>query len=292
MNHYSSVFRNSCLKVPVDPISKMPKSSHERREKRVTEQCSIESSSTCSIAPPNLDAAKLKDFYRSIPDYNDIHHLPADEFYSTLKSLREKKKAMLGFAINHVDCNDDIDKTLALDTLFTKVADVTPCSVMNKTKTKTKTRKFSSDSKESDNKDVTKIPNTCDYLATKKTGTCLKRPTRKTTLVDDGRNENELKVTSLRSNLEKSKVERPRRNHSACSISWNDAKVETKTDIDQKFDDFFIGRKYPTASGSKDDEEFKTQSMPSSPLRMKRGRSPPRRRRSITIPKPFKMTER
>lgn len=297
MNHFGSVFRNSCLKVPVDPISKMPRSSLERRKKHVTEQFSIASSSTCSVARPDVDTAKLKDFYRSIPDYNDINHLPEEEFYSTLKSLREKKRVMLGMAIDHIDCNGDIDKTL--DALFMKTEYVTPCLTMNKdTKSKTKTlrRKSSSDSKDSINKnDVTKIPNACDYnMATKKTGTCLKRPTNKPILVDDaGKNlyEKDLKVTSLKSNLEKPKADRPKRNHSACSISWNDAKIELKTEIDQKFDDFFIGRKHLTVR-SRDDDEFKTQSMPSSPLRTNRSRSPSRRRRSITIPKPFKMTER
>lgn len=107
MTHLTSAFKNLCLRVPVDPISKMPKSAYERREKCLTQQCSIESSSTCSVAAADVDAIKLKEFYRSIPDYNEINHLPPDEFYSTLKSLREKKKVMLGLAIEFIDdCND------------------------------------------------------------------------------------------------------------------------------------------------------------------------------------------
>lgn len=265
----------------MDPSSKMPKTSYERR-KHFTEQNSIESSSTCSIAPPNIEAEKLKNFYRSIPDYNEINHLPADQFYSTLKSLREKKKVVLGLAIERIDTNGDIDKTLEL---FVKTDNIGPCSAMNKPKFR---RKLSDERKETLDKNVT---NKCSDFFIPKNSNGKKHAPRKTITSDVVKNTNELKVTSLKSNLEKS--DRPKRNHSACSISWNDAKLELepKCEIDHKFEKFFEGRRYMSPV-KYDDDDFKTQSMPSSPLRGRRSRSPCRRRRSITIPKPFKMTER
>lgn len=276
----------------MDPVSKMPKTIYERRRKHADRpQSSIDTSSSCSIAAADLDADKLKDFYKSIPDYNDIHHLPEDEFYSTLKSLREKKKLMLGIAIEHIDdCEGDIDKTLHL---YTKSPDL-PSSIPNKVKTKmqpSSTRKSSAEGKVNvTKKDLNKVSNRSDFSMAKTPATCLKQPVRNTNPIDDEDKtlKSDFKVTSLKSNFEKSKLEKLKRNHSACSISWND-KIEPKTEVDQKFEQFFIRKRY--AYGQDDDDDFKTRSMPTSPLRIRRSRSPSRNR-SITIPKPFKMTER
>ncbi|PZC75018.1 hypothetical protein B5X24_HaOG206843 [Helicoverpa armigera] len=305
MTHHSSVFNNSCLRVPVDPVSKMPKSAYERKEKPTKQQCSIDSSSTCSVAAADLDADKLKDFYRSIPDYNDINHLPPEEFYSTLKSLRDKKKVMLGLAIEFIDdSNGNSDKVLdnALDkdeesrklqTTTTKISKPRPNRVAR--------RKFSTGSKDSNNMKINREISTSvapsKPFSNNNSQTCLKRSIRKNETCDKKTIHDDLKIAPMKSNLEKSRSERPKRNHSACSISWNDAKFENKNEVDQKFDDFFDGKKYdsPISKVDFDDgDEFKTQSMPSSPLRSKRSGSPIRRgrRKSITIPKPFKMTER
>ncbi|CAB3249014.1 unnamed protein product [Arctia plantaginis] len=302
MTQLTSAFKNLCLRVPVDPISKMPKSAYERHEKCFTQQCSVDSSSTSSVTAAKGDAAKLKEFYKSIPDYNDINHLPPDEFYSTLKSLREKKKVMLGLATEFVDevgggngpndkmSNSLIDKTNDIRILPSELS-----------KTKKTRRKLSIGDK--DNSNMNRESPNC--LSNSKplnksiSGTCLKRSVPKTDTERKGveitNNDCVLKIAPVRSNLEKSRTERPKRNHSACSISWNDAKIESKNEIDQKFNAFFEGTKYDSSIKKNDygdRDEFKTRSMPSSPLRMKRTESPMRRRKSITIPKPFKMTER
>lgn len=295
MTHFNSVFKNSCLRVPVDPVSKMPKSAFERSEKFSNQQCSIDSSSTCSVAGADLDAVKLKEFYRSIPDYNDINHLPTEEFYSTLKLLRDKKKVMLGMAIEFIDdCNGPSDKvsenTLDKSEEINRLPSVSSKNIKNKSHSSH--RKLST-GKIKINQDLPNAVMRSKPQTTKSSGTCLKRSIRQK--VDDKTNGNEeLKIAPMKSNLEKSKNERPKRNHSACSISWNDAKLESKNEVDQKFEDFFVGKKYdsPVSKGGLDDgDEFRTRSMPSSPLRMKRAGSPTRRK-SITIPKPFKMTER
>lgn len=304
MTHYTSVFNNSCLRVPVDPISKMPKSAYERKEKiHTNQQCSIDSSSTCSAAVADVDANKLKEFYRSIPDYNDINHLPTEEFYSTLKSLRDKKKVMLGMGTEFVDdCNRHSDRIL--DDLLVKAEEnsrvPTVMTKCNKTKpNRVSRRKLSTGSNNtSTGKNNYETPNPAlrsKPLHTNISETCLKRSVKKSVSDDKKNGDGDLKISPMKSNLEKSRNERPKRNHSACSISWNDTKIESRNEVDQKFDDFFDGKQYESPISKvdfEDGEEFKTQSMPSSPLRSKCSGSPIRRRKSITVPKPFKMTER
>lgn len=302
MTHHTSVFNNSCLRVPVDPISKMPKSAYERKEKIRNQQSSIDSSSTCSVGAADLDAEKLKNFYRSIPDYNDINHLPTEEFYSTLKSLRDKKKVMLGLAIEFIDdCNGNDDKILNNLTLEnSRLPAMTKSSKIKGNRIPR--RKLSTGSKDSNNKNDHNNHITSSALSKPRasnniTESCLKPSVRKsvapTTMVEKKNGHEDLKIAPMKSNLEKTRTERPKRNHSACSISWNDAKFESKNEIDQKFDEFFDGKKYDSCNIKDfDGDDFKTQSMPSSPLRSKRCGSPTRRRKSITIPKPFKMTER
>ncbi|XP_075982907.1 uncharacterized protein LOC142981108 [Anticarsia gemmatalis] len=301
MSHLTSAFKNLCLRVPVDPVSKMPKSAYERNDKclkQLNPQCSVDSSSTCSMAGADVDAVKLKEFYRSIPDYNDINHLPPDEFYSTLQSLRERKKVMLGLAIEFMDdCNGHSDKTP--DHFLEKTEGIRRLpSVLSKSNKPR--RKLSAEKK--DTGLVKRSNDSTSSSNSKPAGkpfleTCLKRSVSKSEVrkerADKKIKDCDLKIAPMKSNLEKTRNERPKRNHSACSISWNDAKLEDKSEVDQKFDEFFDGKKYdPLSKGDIDDNEFKTQSMPSSPLRMRRSGSPVRRRKSITIPKPFKMTER
>ncbi|XP_028160070.1 protein FAM161A isoform X2 [Ostrinia furnacalis] len=282
MTHRCSVFKNSCLRLPVDPISKMPKTAYERKNKPVLDQCSINSPSTVCSGSPDVDAEKLKDFYRSIPDYNDINHLPEEEFYFTLRSLREKKKKMLNEAVDHIDDNG-FDNKITED-IFAKTEDTCflPPAVTSK-KTKSKINSNLRQHYCGEKKDTTKTVSA--------TTSSMKKSTKKTTIKDLEKSMLEdIKVTSIKgsSMKERPQAERQKRNHSACSITWNDATLERNEVVDHKFDQFFDGKKYSPVSM---DDEFKTQSMPSSPLRSRRAASPVRRK-NITIPKPFKMTER
>ncbi|KAM3962472.1 LOW QUALITY PROTEIN: uncharacterized protein ACR2FA_003375 [Aphomia sociella] len=283
MSHRYSVFINSCLKLPVDPISKMPKTAYERKTKPVLDQASIDSPSTMgSVAAADLDAEKLKDFYRSIPDYNDINHLPEAEFYSTLRSLREKKKVMLGLAVEHIDHSEPIKNGSAgVDMLFSKTEDdIGIGDTYSKSKLKYTRRKYSAESKAADKAEC-ELSRVTIPLSDK----TVKRPSRKTT--------KQIEINPLKgSSIKENKTERPKRNHSACSISWNDTKFEQKNEVDLRFEQFFDDKKYSPIRKSNEDDEFKTRSMPSSPLRIKREVSPIRGRKSVTIPKPFKMTER
>lgn len=290
MTHSCSVFKNACLKVPIDPFTKMPKTAYERSGKTIKEQSSIDSvSTTCSVSAADIDAEKLKDFYRSIPDYSDINHLPEEQFYSTLKSLREKKKIMLRVAVEHIDECEKHGKPIESIMVKTSIRD----KHANCRTNSTLRRKYSADNKDKGTEklktELGKMSSDHELLSTKVTGATIKKQSRKTAGFTDTNKyiDDDLKLTPEITPLgrEKIRLDRPKRIRSACSISWNDANIE-KTEVDHKFDEFFDGRKY--TSPSKDN--FKTQSMPSSPMRMRR--SPIRRRKSITIPKPFKMTER
>ncbi|XP_037876438.1 protein FAM161A [Bombyx mori] len=279
MTHYHSVFTNSCLRVPVDPVSKMPKTEYERTGS-LTEQCSIDSMSSCSLAAADLDAIKLKEFYRNIPDYKDINHLPTEEFYLTLKSLREKKKIMLDLAMEHIDdCTSNrVRNNNVLNRKCcskSKYDDITGRKYCNRNEN----IKFVNPSPKQSKKSV--IQNNEN----------IQRSCKKATIMNDA------SKTTFRDDLRNSQAdhnkEQPKRNYSACSISWNVADLEKKDEIDEKFEQYFDKKKYNVAKVDIDDpNEFKAQSMPSSPLRSKRVTSPLRKRKSITVPKPFKMTER
>lgn len=277
--HRCSVFKNSCLNVPIDPLSKMPKTAYERNETNLTEQYSMESLTSCSIFDIDTDAEKLKDFYKSIPDYRDINHLTEGEFYKTLKILREKKRLMLGLAVEH----DNIC-TIDNDQLYDK---------LEKDPSVKKNMKISrKKNKEDGNIDKRDIDTGSNKTLSKET---IKVPVRKFEFNDGAKQikENKKKeviIDNTENNLtvKSSKLERPKRNHSACSISWHDDKVDNKNEVDKKFEQYF-----ETNKSLNDEEIYKTQSMPSSPLRTQRlGSSSRRRRKSVTIPKPFKMTER
>ncbi|XP_047994829.1 LOW QUALITY PROTEIN: protein FAM161B [Leguminivora glycinivorella] len=293
MNHRCSVFTNACLKLPVDAVSKMPKPDYERKTS-LTTQNSIDSSSTCSVNIVNVDTEKIKDFYRSIPDYNEINHLPTEEFYSTLRSLRQKKKVMLEYAVDSIDdCNGDNFKVK--EEAYINQTKITDKPVKSHY-TGTLRRKYCRE------EDKTSEFNGAARMNGRRVSDCsnknltvssLKQPSKKLTVTNiEVKIDDDLKLP-VKSSSMKEKTLKPKRNHSACSISWNDDKIERKNEVDQKFDKFFDGAEYSRLKkGNLDDDEFKTQSMPSSPLRAKRFGSPQRRRKSITVPKPFKMTKR
>ncbi|KAI8425106.1 hypothetical protein MSG28_006961 [Choristoneura fumiferana] len=283
----------------LDPISKMPKPEYERKDKIITCQNSVDSSSNSSVYAVKVNTEKIKDFYRSIPDYNDINHLPAEEFYSTLKSLRQKKKVMLEFAVDQID-DSNSENTLVREDAYSNHNAVNDKSVKTVYNSSLR-RKYSAEKKDA-SRDFCGATNlnrrsNIDTAQSSKnlTVSAMKQPQKKLTVsnlevtIDDDPKMSTSKSSSMK---EKNKTNKAKRNHSACSISWNDDKIETKNEVDQKFQKFFDGAEYSKLKKVYVDDEFKTQSMPSSPLRGKRSGSPPRRRKSITVPKPFKMTER
>ncbi|XP_065074216.1 protein FAM161A [Ochlerotatus camptorhynchus] len=123
--HGRSVFANSCIKKPLSPRSKHPNPSY------LVPQCSLDRGPDDPQAQDNLNMITKKKanskcplartghqrrtkccsithqfrketdnfqslvkFYDSIPDYDDLHHLPSEEFYCKLNTLRKKQREL------------------------------------------------------------------------------------------------------------------------------------------------------------------------------------------------------
>uniref|UniRef100_A0A182Q252 Uncharacterized protein n=1 Tax=Anopheles farauti TaxID=69004 RepID=A0A182Q252_9DIPT len=123
--HGRSVFVNSCIKKPLSPSSKrpnpsllVPQCSLDRglqdprtqeamstiTRKKVSSKCPLtrnghyRRSKCCSLTHQlrkETDSFQtMVQFYDSIPDYNDLLHLPRDEFYCRLNTLKKKQKEL------------------------------------------------------------------------------------------------------------------------------------------------------------------------------------------------------
>ncbi|KPI92349.1 Protein FAM161A [Papilio xuthus] len=255
----------------------MPKTAYERINKTLVEQQSIDSSTCVTPSPADVYTENVKDFYRSIPDYNDINHLPSSEFYSTLKKLREKKRAVLGlpaeYTKEHFYKNENHSLYNKQPSGCSNDGDDDKCNKVKNTKPNNiARRKKSVEKKDIEHLNLHLANKTGNIVNDKIPGSCLKV--------------NQTKSQDLyNKDCGKSKS----RNHSACSISWHDDKVgRDKCEIDKKFAKFFQLKDIDSCNR----DEFRTQSMPSSPLRSKSFRSSSRNRKTLTIPKPFKMTLR
>ncbi|XP_050071862.1 uncharacterized protein LOC126559732 [Anopheles maculipalpis] len=123
--HGRSVFVNSCIKKPLSPSSKrpnpsflVPQCSLDRglQDPRVQEAMSTITRKKASIKCPLARNGQYRrskccslthqlrkeadsfqtmvQFYDSIPDYNDLLHLPREEFYCRLNTLKKKQKEL------------------------------------------------------------------------------------------------------------------------------------------------------------------------------------------------------
>ncbi|XP_053669865.1 protein FAM161A [Anopheles nili] len=123
--HGRSVFVNSCIKKPLSPSSKrpnpsflVPQCSLDRgmqdprtqdamstiTRKKVSTKCPLarnghyRRSKCCSLThqlrKETDNFQTMVQFYDSIPDYNDLLHLPREEFYCRLNTLKKKQKEL------------------------------------------------------------------------------------------------------------------------------------------------------------------------------------------------------
>ncbi|XP_059610917.1 protein FAM161A [Phlebotomus argentipes] len=100
MSHKCSVYRNSCIRPPVNPASRRPTPHYERSSsaETATEDRKIEElhgggrsekAALCEeIIKENSAFQSLMDFYTNIPDYGDLNHLPEAEFYRQIERLK------------------------------------------------------------------------------------------------------------------------------------------------------------------------------------------------------------
>lgn len=117
-NHNSTVFAHSCLKTPVNPLNRQPFPVRDQKYIHYLEdeirKLSVESNEfkMKSTSSPEMDKTTIKsfiEFYDSIPDYNDIHHLSNKDFYRKLEALKEKQRNYYDYVRNQTNSPNEID---------------------------------------------------------------------------------------------------------------------------------------------------------------------------------------
>lgn len=121
-HHQTSVFKTSCLKLPINPSNKLPIPAFEHsfqlpqspltipvpkgKKLRNGRKSSVDNNfhiklatgiSSPALKNVRLDSApfyKFSDFLGSIPDYSDVNNLPSKEFYEKINHLKMKQKKM------------------------------------------------------------------------------------------------------------------------------------------------------------------------------------------------------
>jgi protein FAM161A len=100
-DHGSSVFNNSCVKLPKNPKSDHPLAVYEQKylnqlQNEVT-KLNLESPDETAMKPKSSkekDTVKsFIEFFDSIPEYDDVNHLSNREFYKKIEYLKEKQKS-------------------------------------------------------------------------------------------------------------------------------------------------------------------------------------------------------
>ncbi|XP_023015946.2 uncharacterized protein [Leptinotarsa decemlineata] len=111
-DHTTSVFNNTCLKVPIHSKIDQPLPMYEQKYKYNLENEARRSSLELDEMPKKfLDKETTKsflDFFSNIPEYDEINHLSNKEFYKKLENLKEKQKVYQECLQNEIkfDCKD------------------------------------------------------------------------------------------------------------------------------------------------------------------------------------------
>lgn len=106
--HRGTSFYNSCVKVPVDPYSRQPTPSYERpgfinsnndddtdKKRKInfaTDDQFVNDSETSS---PREIVNNFIEFFESIPDYDQVHHLSNEQFKQKVDYLKRKQRLLL-----------------------------------------------------------------------------------------------------------------------------------------------------------------------------------------------------
>ncbi|XP_058116861.1 uncharacterized protein LOC131288591 [Anopheles ziemanni] len=142
--HGRSVFVNSCIKKPLSPSSKRPNPSFlvpqcsldrglqdprtqdamsTMTRKKAASKCPLarnghyRRSKCCSMTHQLRKEADsfqtMVQFYDSIPDYNELLHLPRDEFYCRLNTLKKKQRELKSMCcVGEADVNGKGDRAM------------------------------------------------------------------------------------------------------------------------------------------------------------------------------------
>lgn len=120
--HSSSVYNNSCLKLPRNPQNNYPLPTYEQKllnqlQNEAT-KLGLKLSSPQQENISKMQSSKTSkdpiksfiDFYDSIPEYDDINHLSNKEFYQKLQTLKEKRKSYGDHMVN-LNKSENIETT-------------------------------------------------------------------------------------------------------------------------------------------------------------------------------------
>lgn len=105
-DHSSSVFNNSCLKLPRNPKNKYPLPLYEQKylnqlQNQAT-KLELEGFNKNTVKP-TTEKDRIRsfiEFFDSIPEYDDINHLSNKEFYKKLEVLKEKQRSYADYVQN------------------------------------------------------------------------------------------------------------------------------------------------------------------------------------------------
>lgn len=114
-DHSSSVFNNSCLKLPRNPKSSRPLPVYEQKYlnqlQNEATKLNLETSNEITMkgrSAKDKDPVKsFIEFFDSIPEYDELNHLSSREFYKRIELLKEKQKTYSDYVQNE---NKVVDK--------------------------------------------------------------------------------------------------------------------------------------------------------------------------------------
>lgn len=272
-DHNSAVFNNSCLKVPRNPISNQPFPVYEQKFLNQlknqatklglkTDECNMKSKK--SLDSDRSTIKSLMEFYDSIPEYDDVNHLPSKEFYRRLENLKEKQKLYC----------ERLQTEIKLENKDTEwIEDYKNLSSGEKKTTKSKRSKNSPLPLKNNIEDV-------DSLDFSDREPITKPPSRRSVRIESPSDKCSLEGTSFqelqirpksRANLSSAGSKGFQRSITPYGSAWDDLSIEDlKLDLDK-------------------DLHLETKSAPNSPSRCKTSVG---WKDTITIPQPFQMTVR
>lgn len=281
--HTSAVFNNSCLKVPVNPLNKLPSPAYEQKHihqlknqalksKSIEKENNIDADQTMKTKKPNSSESlqSLIDFYDSIPDYSDINHLSNQEFYRRIDHLKAKQKSYYEY----------LDAELNIENKVENFVDDYKKQASGDRSSSRKSDTFKNNHKIWDNIRSKATPET-ESVSSFGKEIPVAPPSRRSVRIESPKSEVELKLSEFMS--------KSQRNVSSAGSKESSKSVYLTGD--NPWDDVYNKTNELLINSGRNTPFCSTKSLPSSPTKQK----PPAiivNDCGITIPKPFQMTIR
>lgn len=290
--HTSAVFNHSCLKVPVNPVNKLPAPTYEQKYiNQLQNQALKFNSDVNSDREDTKQEMKTKkssrketvksliDFYDSIPDYSDINHLSNQEFYRRIENLKAKQKSYYEYLDAEYNIENKVDNFVED---YKKQASGERSSSRKSDHSKSIVKSWENYNQRRE------TPETESVLSFGKE-TPVAPPSRRSVRIESPKSDIESKCSDRDLNSRNSNV--PKRNVS--SAGSKDSNKSVFSAVDNMWDDYEIKEycdKSDDVLNSERNTALATRSLPGSPVKNKQ--TVGWKDCGITIPKPFKMTVR